>query len=143
VGYSNTDIRLFSHHPVINDISSLPQIDFTSAGLPPVVPSELINCAGLFGLPSCTRDQFFRDFGKRHPVFAPFASPSYSNVASVILGFVVEAVSGKQYADYLQESIFAPAGLTRTSVHTAPEDGVGWVPVNETYWGASLGYEDL
>ncbi|KAH7028073.1 beta-lactamase [Microdochium trichocladiopsis] len=127
---------------LVNDLSSFPGIPFTSAGLPEINQAELQNCAGVMGLPPCTRDQFFRDFGKRHPVYAPFTTPVYSNIASVILGFVVEAVSGKPYADYLQESIFAPVGLKSTTVHEAPSEPVGWVPVNETWWGGSLGYED-
>jgi len=48
--------------------------------------------------------------------FAPGQSFRYSNAGFVLLGMIVEAVSGQTYAEYLQEHIFEPLGLTRSSV---------------------------
>ena len=39
----------------------------------------------------------------------------YSNVHFTLLGRVVEAASGKPWRDYLEERLFRPAGLTRTT----------------------------
>ena len=50
-----------------------------------------------------------------HPLkFEPGTSEAYSNAGYVVLGAVIEAVSGKSYDDYLQEHIFKPAGMTNT-----------------------------
>ena len=38
----------------------------------------------------------------------------YSNTGYILLGLIVEAVSGKSYAENLQERIVAPLGLTKT-----------------------------
>jgi CubicO group peptidase (beta-lactamase class C family) len=38
----------------------------------------------------------------------------------VLLGAVIEEVTGKSYYDYVQEHIYEPAGMTRTG--SLPED---------------------
>ena len=44
----------------------------------------------------------------------------YSNSGYILLGRVIEKVSGKSYEEYLQEAILKPAGMTHTAVdHTA------------------------
>jgi CubicO group peptidase (beta-lactamase class C family) len=45
----------------------------------------------------------------------PTGEVGYSNVHFTLLGRVVEAVSGKPWRDYLDERVFKPAGLTRTT----------------------------
>jgi len=43
----------------------------------------------------------------------------YSNSGYILLGRVIEKVSGKSYEDYLQENILRPAGMTHTAIdHT-------------------------
>lgn len=51
----------------------------------------------------------------RHPnTFAPGEEFQYSNTNFVLLGLVVEKVSGKRFADYLHQRVLRPAGLRRT-----------------------------
>lgn len=47
-------------------------------------------------------------------LFTPGSAYSYSNSNYFILGSVIEAVTSQTYADYLQASVFAPAGLNNT-----------------------------
>jgi D-alanyl-D-alanine carboxypeptidase len=49
------------------------------------------------------------------PLFAPGAGWSYSNTNYVLLGLVVEAVTGRSLADELQARLFRPLGLRSTS----------------------------
>jgi CubicO group peptidase (beta-lactamase class C family) len=42
---------------------------------------------------------------------------AYSNSGIVILGAVIEAVTGQEYPDYLQESILSPAGMRDTGIN--------------------------
>ena len=42
---------------------------------------------------------------------------SYSNSGIVLLGAVIEAVTGQDYPDYLRESILSPAGMHDTGIH--------------------------
>jgi CubicO group peptidase (beta-lactamase class C family) len=46
--------------------------------------------------------------------FAPGTRWSYSNTGYVLLGMIVEKVSGKPYATYLDEQFFKPLGLKQT-----------------------------
>ncbi|KAL7621803.1 hypothetical protein AAE478_007302 [Parahypoxylon ruwenzoriense] len=128
---------------LVNDLASVP-IDWTQVGFPKLDDTSKTGCAGILGLPPCNRTEFFRDFGKRHPVYAPFTNPVYSNVASVILGFAVEAITNTTYDNYVKQSILAPLSMTNTTIFNGPENNAwGFIPVNETWWGSSLGYEDI
>jgi CubicO group peptidase (beta-lactamase class C family) len=47
-------------------------------------------------------------------LFEPGTGEMYSNGGYVLLGAIIERVSGKSYHDYLRERIFRPAGMTQT-----------------------------
>lgn len=48
-------------------------------------------------------------------LFEPGSSETYSNGGFVILGAIIERVSGKSYHEYLKERVFGPAGMTETA----------------------------
>ncbi|KAI0144396.1 beta-lactamase/transpeptidase-like protein [Xylariaceae sp. FL1272] len=128
---------------LVNDLASFPY-PFTQFGFPAVSNSSKTNCAGIYGLPACTRAEFFRDFGKRHPLYAPFTNPVYSNIGSVILGFAVEGATNQSYDTYIQNSILKPLGMTNTTLFSGPkETSWGFIPEGDVYFGNSLGYEDI
>jgi CubicO group peptidase (beta-lactamase class C family) len=51
--------------------------------------------------------------------FAPGSSYAYSNSGFVVLGAIVERLTGASYADYVRRHIFAPARMTDTSLDGA------------------------
>jgi len=56
------------------------------------------------------------DISFAHPLnFAPGAQYQYSNTNAVLLGLVVEKVTGLPLGDYLAKNVFGPVGLTQTS----------------------------
>jgi CubicO group peptidase (beta-lactamase class C family) len=67
-----------------------------------------------------THDDWLRLYGQRDPLFEPGARFSYSNFGMVILGVVIERVSGSSYYDYVSEHIYRPAGMTQSGL--PPED---------------------
>jgi CubicO group peptidase (beta-lactamase class C family) len=62
--------------------------------------------------------------------FEPGERYGYSNSGYILLGLVVEAVSGLSYQQYVQDSIFTPCNLTRTGFYRMDS-----LPVN-----TALGY---
>jgi CubicO group peptidase (beta-lactamase class C family) len=48
--------------------------------------------------------------------FTPGSGYQYTNSGYVVLGRVIEAVSGQSYAEYLQSAIFEPAGMLNSGV---------------------------
>jgi CubicO group peptidase (beta-lactamase class C family) len=53
-------------------------------------------------------------YGNRAPEFAPGSRQSYSNYGFILLGRIVEQVSGLRYDDYIQRNIFTPVGMAST-----------------------------
>lgn len=46
--------------------------------------------------------------------FEPGSKNAYSNAGYVVLGLLIERLSGQDYYSYVRDHIFAPAGMTRT-----------------------------
>lgn len=67
---------------------------------------------------------------KQPPAFTPGSKLVYSNFGFVILGRMVEVVSGENYPTYVRRHIFEPVGMTHTGfidcATTAPDLAVGY-----------------
>ncbi len=48
--------------------------------------------------------------------FEPGSKFSYSNSGYILLGYLLEKISGQTYADFLQQNIFTPLGMTDTGL---------------------------
>jgi CubicO group peptidase (beta-lactamase class C family) len=48
--------------------------------------------------------------------FEPAAKFNYSNSGYVLLGYLIENVSGQKYGDFLQQNIFTPLGMKDTGI---------------------------
>lgn len=59
-------------------------------------------------------------YGKRGLDFEPGSQWRYSNYGFLLLGLLIEKVSGQSYYDYVRDHIFKPAGMTGTD--SEPED---------------------
>ena len=67
-----------------------------------------------------THADYLALFGARAPLFEPGSRDAYSNYGFLLLGNIIEKVSGVSYYDYVAEHVFAPAGMTNTA--SLPED---------------------
>jgi CubicO group peptidase (beta-lactamase class C family) len=56
--------------------------------------------------------------------FKPGERFEYSNSNYILLGAVVEHISGQSFEEYLDEHIFSPAGMTATTLDPASRSGV-------------------
>jgi D-alanyl-D-alanine carboxypeptidase len=52
------------------------------------------------------------------PAFAPGGRASYSNTNYIVLGLLIERITGKRLADVMRKQVFAPAGMSDTSLAT-------------------------
>jgi D-alanyl-D-alanine carboxypeptidase len=77
-----------------------------------------------------TIDDYLQLYGTRALQFAPGAQHVYSNYGFILLGAVVERMSGTSYYDLVAARVYEPAGMTATN--SAPEDSL--VP------GRAVGY---
>ena len=59
-------------------------------------------------------------FGNRAPEFIPGSRFGYANYGYVVLGRIIEVVSGQAYEAYLKAHVFRPAGMTRSGLNAPP-----------------------
>jgi CubicO group peptidase (beta-lactamase class C family) len=82
-------------------------------------------------------------FGARAPLHEPGAEFRYSNYGMLLLGAIIERVTGQSYFDYVRTRVFEPAGMTSTGslpeTDAVPNRSTGymrskdaWVPNTET-----------
>ncbi len=87
--------NLLTHTSGITNYTSFP--DFAKTTIMPISTAEMT------------------DLLKTKPLdFTPNEKFSYSNSGYYLLGEIIEKVSGKTYADFLQENIFTPLGMKST-----------------------------
>jgi D-alanyl-D-alanine carboxypeptidase len=67
-----------------------------------------------------TLQDYINLYGNRPLRFKPGSKWEYSNYGFILLGAVIEKVSGQSYYDYVRDRIYAPAGMTESG--SDPED---------------------
>ncbi|MDD1707863.1 MAG: beta-lactamase family protein, partial [Methanoregulaceae archaeon] len=65
-------------------------------------------------------DQLIDLFKDQPKAFAPGTRWSYCNSGYVLLGAIIEKISGKSYGDFLADHIFSPLGMIQTSYEVTP-----------------------
>jgi CubicO group peptidase (beta-lactamase class C family) len=108
-----------------------------TSGLPDTVPAII----GWVHYDDVTRDQ--TDVLKKHLPefntlkFEPGTKAVYSNLNYMVLGAIIEAVSGQTYESYITENILQPLGMSQTSFVYTPEmaenEAIGTLPVVHFY----------
>ena len=67
-------------------------------------------------------DDLIRDYAGRPLDFEPGTRWSYSNTGFVLLGRIIERVSGQPLGTFFSENIFKPLGMTHTLYEPPPDD---------------------
>jgi CubicO group peptidase (beta-lactamase class C family) len=67
-----------------------------------------------------TLQDYVKLYGNRGPEFAAGSRWQYSNYGFLLLGALIEKVSGQSYYDYVRDHIYKPAGMTGTA--SEPEE---------------------
>jgi len=85
-----------------------------------------------------TLDDYVKLFGPRGPKFEPGTHWEYSNYGFILLGVIIEKVSGESYYDYVRKHIYEPARMTSTG--SEPEEkavadrSVGYTKMDSGTW---------
>src|SRR5579863_1630363 len=67
-----------------------------------------------------TLQDYVKLYGNRAPEFDPGSQWKYSNYGFILLGVIIERVSGRSYYDYVRDHVYTPAGMTASG--SEPED---------------------
>ena len=101
-----------------------------------------------------THDDYVRLYGARGPEHPPGEGQRYSNYGFLLLGNIIERVSGQSYYDYVDRHVFAPAGMRdsgslpedmtvpgRARAYTRKDAGAPWTDAADTlpYRGTAAG----
>ena len=70
--------------------------------------------------------------GARPPAFEPGTRFEYDNYGYIVLGAIVQQVSGQSYYDYVADHVFQPAGMTHTGY-----------PLRESMAGVAVPYSNF
>lgn len=89
--------------------------DHTSGIWCHITTGFLVNGRGLYP-PLSNEEIFDLVAGQRQPAFAPGSDTSYSNGGSVLLSRLVERVENMSLKEVLERRLFAPLGMTATSL---------------------------
>jgi len=93
--YAITIEHLLTHTSGIKSYTNVP--DYIRNVRTDMTPEELVN-----------------SFKNLPMEFAPGTKWNYNNSGYVLLGYIIEKITGKSYAEYLQENFFTPLGMTST-----------------------------
>ncbi|KAJ6087265.1 hypothetical protein N7467_006179 [Penicillium canescens] len=110
-----------------------------SLGFPALPPAQIPPC----GVPNpCSRKQFFNGLLQAHPIVPTSSTPIYSNAGFQILGYVLEAIAGKDFEKVLKKDLIKPLNLTHTFYNT-PSTSLGVIPISqgEYWWDFNIGEE--
>jgi len=69
-----------------------------------------------------TLSDYVNLYGNRDPEFEPGSRWRYSNYGFILLGVIIERVTGSSYYDWVAAHVFTPAGMTSTE--SLPEDQI-------------------
>jgi len=76
-------------------------------------------------------------YGKRDLAFEPGSRWAYSNYGFLLLGLVIEKVSGVSYYDYVRDHVYKPAGMTSSDSlaedEVVPDRSIGYTKMGETH----------
>jgi D-alanyl-D-alanine carboxypeptidase len=67
-----------------------------------------------------TLQDYIKLYGNRSPQFEPGSRWEYSNYGFILLGAIIEKVSGQSYYDYVRQHVYGPASMTSSG--SEPED---------------------
>ena len=120
----------------------LPAFRTATTGPTPITVRQLLDqTSGLPGsatglsTPVSTLADQIASLATVEPASAPGTRYAYANANYVVLGGVIEAVSGRSYADAMQSLVFGPLGMTHTTADPAAAAALGLGDSHRIWFG--------
>jgi CubicO group peptidase (beta-lactamase class C family) len=66
---------------------------------------------------------------------------TYSNLAFEVLGLVLSRVTNMTYEEYIEDAIFKPLGMSKSTL-SLPPDSAGVIPLNPHFWDVDEGIQN-
>ncbi|KAL5333489.1 beta-lactamase/transpeptidase-like protein [Aspergillus crustosus] len=108
-------------------------------GLPHLNDTEYPEC-GVIGLNGgCTREQIIESFLSKEQIVPINSRLVYSQLSFTIFTLCLEAHTGKNYSQFLQETIYSPLSLTNSGVSPGSTDHAAISP-GVSGWGTDYGF---
>ena len=128
----------------------LPGFRTADAGAPPITIHQLLDhtsglspaAADLSSAPT-TLTGFVHALADVAPIAAPGASYAYANVNYVVLGAVIEAVTGQPYADAMETLVFEPLAMNHTAADLATARRLGLGDAHRMWFGLAVAQTPL
>ncbi len=70
-----------------------------------------------------TIEKLLEEFKNSKLKFEPGTNYEYNNFGYTLLAYIIEKVSGKTYADYMEQAVFKPANMKNTTVNSYKSTG--------------------
>ncbi|KAK4194823.1 beta-lactamase-like protein-like protein 2 [Triangularia verruculosa] len=123
------------------DLANFPGFPGEKMGLKPLTnDTRARHCSGLGNTKACGEQAVLINMPLRHPQYAPYTAPLYSNVGITILGLVVQKATNQSLDQLLRKKILGPADMQRTSLDEPPvKDSEGFIPANDPTWATRTG----
>jgi CubicO group peptidase (beta-lactamase class C family) len=106
---NDTLSKYISDYPKGDKIKICNLLDHTSG-----IPEYLQYVESIEGTRTYTKEELINLFKNKPLEFKPGTNYAYSNSNYILLGYIIEKVSGMKYSDYLEKNIFKPLNLNNT-----------------------------
>ena len=100
--------------------------------------SGLSPAAADLSSPLTTLTGFVHDLASIAPIAAPGVTYAYANVNYVVLGAVIEAVTGESYPDAMQALVFDPLAMHQTTADLDRAQALGLGDAHRLWFGLAL-----
>ncbi|OBT81761.1 hypothetical protein VE02_09392 [Pseudogymnoascus sp. 03VT05] len=111
---------------------------FEQLGFPMLSDGDFPKC-GVMGMSKgCNKKQLLAGLRDTAPVTAPGLRPAYSTIFFALLSYAMEAATGKNFTQYLDEQVIKPLHLSDTGASPG-NDKKAAIPPIENSWGSDYG----
>lgn len=126
----------------VNDFTSIQDFRVLFPGVFPALDPEEVSGCSFSATGGCTREAFLQTLIRRPAPYQPNTTPSYSNAAFSVIGFVLEAVANSTYREVLDDLLLKPLKLESTSISKPINTTYAVIPGDAARSGWSLNFTD-